>query len=180
MQKLPLSDDLKGLLKILVTESQLAKDHNNAKNRAITAIRNQFKQQIQTKAWSLDTKVAYSGVLVEYKAADRTEIPPEDFYKMLKDGEITEEQFLKCISVRKSDVSTHVGSDILLTLEQPVEGDRDIRLTELPPDEAKNEYVLVPASTGAVKRKSRGPLKKVTSVTQIKPRHRIVTVKRER
>jgi len=177
MPKLKLSDDLKKLLDTFITEKRLASEHTNAKNRATTAVRNHFKENVQTKQWPLGTQVAYGGSLIEYKPTDSAQILPEDFYKMLKDGDITEEQFLKCISVRKSDVSTHIGSDVLLTLETPVEGDKyDIRVSELPADASKLEYVLVPVATGAIKRKKIG--KKTTASDTAKSKVRSIKVKR--
>ena len=157
MPKSKLSDDLKKLLDTFIEETNLSREHTNAKNRANTAVRNFFKARIQTKDWPLETKIAYRGQLFEYSAADRTEIEPADFYAMLKDGDITEDQFLKCISVRKSDVKTHVGSDILLTLEKPVEGDNyAVRASDLPIDDKDDEYVLVPMATAPIKRKKIG------------------------
>jgi hypothetical protein len=177
MPKLKLSDDLKKLLDTFITEKRLASEHTNAKNRATTALRNHFKENVQTKQWPLGTQVAYGGSLIEYKPTDRTEILPEDFYKMLEDGEITKEQFLKCISVRKSDVATHVGSDVLLTLETPTEGDKyDIRVSDMPADDAKHEYVLVPVATGAIKRKKLG--KKAATSDSSKAKIRSIKVKR--
>jgi hypothetical protein len=154
MPKLKLSDDLKKLLDELIDETEKSRVHTNAKNRANTAVRNFFKERVQTKEWGLETKIVHRGLSVEYSAADRTEIDPSDFYAMFKEGEITEEQFLKCISVRKSDVKTHVGSDVLITLEKPVEGDNyAIRLTDMPTDEGNVSYVLVPMATAPIKRK---------------------------
>jgi hypothetical protein len=175
MPKLKLSEDLIELLDTFINEKRLSSEHTNAKNRATTALRNHFKQNIQTKQWPLSTQVAFGGSLFEYKPTDKTEVMPADFYQMLKDGDITEEQFLKCISVRKSDVSTHIGSDVLLTLETPVEGDKyDIRVSDLPKDDEKHEYVLVPVATGAIKRKKIGKKSSTSEKTKV----RTIKVKR--
>ena len=178
MPKQSLSKEQKELLDALLKANKEKKEATNTFNRNNTVIRNMFKERIQTKDWHLGTFIHYQGHKISYDSAESTVIEPEDLYALLKDGEITEEQFLKCISVRKGDVSKNLGSDVSLTLEKPVKGDNyGVKIAELPIDEAKSEYVSVTVPDKIIRRKKK-PLSKVTSSTPVKERIRRPVIKR--
>ena len=179
MPKSQVSKELRASLEKLLEQQALKKEHTNAFNRLNTEVRNIFKARIQSNDWTLGTKIRFGGHEFAYDASDSTVIDPADLYTKLKDGEITEEQFLKCIKVNKSDVSTVLGSDVTLTLETPVKGENySVRIKELPLDDKDDEYIAVPTAT-SIKRKTRRSLGKVTSVKPIPTGTRKIKVKRK-
>lgn len=159
MPKEKLSNELRSLAIAYVNEKARAKEHTNAVNRLKTQLKNFFKERIIKKEWQLGTYAVTSGLRLDYSANESTYIDPEDFLEMYQKKKITKEQFLKCISVQKGAVSTHLGSDIALQLERETEGDKlDIRIKELSIDENNQDYLFVPqlAKTPKVRRRVLG------------------------
>lgn len=178
MPKQSLSKEQKKLLDALLKVHADKKDATNAFNRSNTVIRNMFKERVQAKDWHLGTFIHYKGHRIAYDSSESTVIEPDSLYQLLKDGEITKEQFLKCISVRKGDVSTHIGSDISLTLEKPVKGDNyTVKIKELPLEEQKDEFVAVTVPDKIIRRKKK-PLGKATTSAPVKERIRRPVIKR--
>jgi hypothetical protein len=143
---LPLGKNKEPLL-ALIEAKKKAREAVNAENKAKTVVRNIFKETIAAGAWELGTYVVIDDTKVDYSASDRYIIPAEALYEKVKKGEITLEKFLQCVSVNKDDVTKTLGSDVVLSTQVLVKGDKfDIRLSDLPTDmvPSKTGYVVLP------------------------------------
>jgi hypothetical protein len=178
MPRLPLSNELKTALVKLLEQHSLKKEHTNAFNRLSTEIRNIFKNRIQSNEWTLGTTIRTNGHEITYDAAESSIINPADLYAKLKGGEITEDQFLRCIRVSKTDVTNILGSDVTLLLETPVKGDNyNIRIKELDLENSNDEFIVVPQATD-IKRKTRRSLDKTVSAKTPSVVSRKIRIKR--
>lgn len=118
------------------------------------------------------------GFRFDYNQTETEVIPPEDFLALYERGEITKEQFLKCISVGKANVDTHVGSDVTLKLSQTKIGKEfDVRVTELDIDAPREEVIVLPTPQVNIVRK-KAPLKKPVQQTAAKPAVRRIKLKK--
>lgn len=88
--------------------------------------------------------IRLDGVEYRYEAAESVEINNEPILKMLEDGEITREQFLRIFSVDAKEAKNILGGDQVADLEVRTVGDKlDIRTTSLPVEHAEDEFIMV-------------------------------------
>lgn len=167
MSKEKLSKELSAKFADYLKLRKAAKDTTNELNREKTVLKNFFKDGIKNRQFEVGTHVITGGYRFDYNQTQTDVIDVEDFFKLYEDGEITREQLLRCISVGKAAVDTHVGSDITLRLAQTKTGkDFDVRITELGIDDPREEVIVTP--TAAIVRK-KNPLKKPVAQAPAKP-----------
>lgn len=147
-------------------------------NREKTVLKNIFKDGIKNRQFEVGTYIISGGYRFDYNQTSSDVIEVEDFFKLYENKEITREQLLKCISVAKGAVDTHVGSDVTLKLAIPKIGKEfDVRISELPIDAPEENVMVVPDAKVPIVRK-KAPLRKPVSVAPAKPTIRRIKTKK--
>ena len=177
MAKQKLDKELSAKFAEFLKLREAAKTANNAVNREKTVLKNVFKDGIKNRAMVIGTYVLHGGYRFDYSQTESSVIEPEDFLKLLEAGEITRDQFLRCISVQKGNVDTHVGSDVGLRLSKSKTGKEfDVRVSELDIDAPRESVLVVPDAEKPIVRKK--PLsRKTTSLTPAKTSIKRVKIK---
>lgn len=141
-------------------------------------IKNVFKSGIKNQQFQVGTYVLADGFRFDYSQTETEVIEPSDFFALYEKKQITREQFLKCISVRKGDVDTHVGSDVSLQLARSKIGkDFDVRVKMLDIDAPAERVMVTPDSQKPIVRSRIRP-KASVSATAAKPTIRRVKIKK--
>jgi len=154
-----------------------AKEVTNKLNREKTVLKNIFKDGIKNRQFVVGTYIQHNGFQFDYNQTATDIIEPEDFVSLWESGQITKEQFLKCISVQKGAVDTHVGSDVTLSLSKTKTGkDFDIRIKELDIDTPKESVIVIPDTKNAPLAR-RKPVRKPVAVAAAKPTIRRIRIK---
>ena len=156
MPRLKLEKELSSAFVDFLTLKKAASEATNAVNRQKTVLKNIFKERIKTGKWELGTYVEAAGTRFDYSVTEKEVIEPEDFLAMYENGDITKEQFLRCISVQKGSVDTHVGSDVTLKLANKVHGDSyDVRTSDMDIEDVSKEAVVTPSAPMVPKRRKK-------------------------
>lgn len=88
--------------------------------------------------------IVLDGVRFDYNATERDVVDTSTLLQMYEDEEISRESFLDMIKPDAKVVATKLGADLAADLiTKDVGSTLDLRLTELPVEQAKDEYVNV-------------------------------------
>lgn len=181
MAKQPLPKELSAKFAEYLKLRKEAKESGNAQNRQKTVLKNIFKDGYKANQFRLGTHVILDGVRFDYNQTQSDYIDVEDFFKLYEEKKITREQLLKCISVGKGNVETHVGSDVALELTQSKTGKEfDVRVTDLPIDAPKESVIVIPEEAKRITRKKVKPQQAApakATIRRLKPASRIKTKK---
>lgn len=147
-------------------------------NREKTVIKNVFKDGIKNRQFPVGTYFVTGGFRFDYNQTTSDIIEVEDFFKLYEAKEITREQLLRCISVSKGAVDTHVGSDVTLKLAKPKIGKEfDVRISELDIDAPHENVIVTPLEQAPIVRK-KTQLKKPVSVAPAKTKIRRIKTRK--
>lgn len=147
-----------------LTLRDVAKDATNAVNRGKTVLKNVFKDGIKNQQFVIGTYALYGGYRFDYNQTESDIIETADFFALYESGQITRDQFLKCVSVQKGAVDTHIGSDVTLRLAKSRIGKEfDVRVTQLDIDSGNESVIAVPEVEQPIARKKQLSRRTVTT-----------------
>jgi len=137
-----------------LTLRDVAKDATNAVNRGKTVLKNVFKDGIKNSQFVIGTYVLHGGYRFDYSQTESEVIETNDFLTLYESGQITRDQFIKCVSVQKGSVDTYIGSDVTLRLvKNRIGKEFDVRITQLDIDSANESVIVVPEAEQPIIRK---------------------------
>ena len=77
-----------------------------------------------------------------YEANETTSLDEDAILKMYDDGDITREQFLRMLSITRSEAKNVLGADVVADLETTSVGSKlDVRISTLPVEQHEDEFV---------------------------------------
>ncbi len=121
-----------------------ARDKTNAANRIKTELRNAIKGYWTEQKLPIGSFIRAGGYEFRYEANETTELDTDAVLTMFEKEEITREQFLRLISISKSEAKNVLGADMVADLEVTSVGDKlDVRMEALAVEAKDDEYVSV-------------------------------------
>ena len=123
---------------------EVAKEHTNALNRQSTQLKNSIKKVLQKENLGPEDWIHYDDTGYKFDVASSERLPVEAIFNLYETKKITKEQFLKCISVSKSEASRVIGSFIVEKLVETTPGKTaDVRTKELTEKEKTKVPLIV-------------------------------------
>ncbi len=115
-----------------------AQDQVNEANREATVVKNNVTAFMAENKYPLGTRIAVDGKAYFFAVAKHEKIPPEKWYELWQEEEITEKQFFEALSVSKDAAANAIGADQVELILEKTEGKKPgIRKEDL---EEKSPY----------------------------------------
>lgn len=100
----------------------VAKEHGNTATRQETKVKGAIKSYSLAQELKPDDEVLIDDTAYSYNVTYSERIDVKGLYKMFKDKEITEAEFLMSISVSKADAERTIGQHRLMSITVPTPG----------------------------------------------------------
>lgn len=106
-------------------------------------LRNAVKAHWVSSGLPIGSFARSDGYEIRYEAASSEIIDADEIMKQYENGDITREQFLRMISIQKTEAKNVLGGDQVAELTVTEVGKKlDIRLTSLPVENLDDAYVM--------------------------------------
>lgn len=121
-----------------------ARDKTNEANRIKTELRNAIKNYWTAQQLPIGSFIRAGGMEFRYEANETTTLDAEAVLKMYEAKEITREQYLRMVSISKSEAKNVLGADMVADLEVTTVGDKiDVRMESLAVEHEADEFVAI-------------------------------------
>ena len=85
-----------------------------------------------------------SGMEFRYEANETVTLDAAAVMALYEKGEVTRDQFLRMISIQRSEAKNVLGADVVADLEVTTVGDKmDVRIESLPVENVDDEYIAI-------------------------------------
>lgn len=144
MQKEKLPKPIKAAVSKFVALKEQARETGNAANREKTQLKNVIADLWASNGYPIGTFIHCGGVRIMYEAADRQVLDTDAVLKLYDNEKISRETFLRMISISTAEARKSLGGDLVTSLTKEVAGEKaDIRIEELPIENAEDEFIVV-------------------------------------
>lgn len=144
MQRIKIPERLGKAVSTFAAAHEKGREATNAANRLKTELRNTIKSVWAEMELPIGSYIRTGGMEFRYEANETVEINNEPILKMLEDGEITREQFLRIFNVNAKEAKNILGGDQVADLEVKTVGDKlDVRIDTLPVENHDDEFIAV-------------------------------------
>lgn len=144
MQREALPPELKAVAIKFANAHSEAREKTNEANRIKTELRNSIKNYWTAQQLPIGSFIRAGGMEFRYEANETTTLDADAIMKMYENKEITREQFLRMVSISKSEAKNVLGADVVADLEVTTVGDKiDVRIDTLPVEQQADEFVAV-------------------------------------
>lgn len=154
--------------------SDVAREYTNAVNRQETQVNNAIKAFALQEDMQPEDELRIGDAAYRYDVTRSEKISAEGLYQMLKDGKITDGEFLQSITVNKADAERVIGQHKLMKITTETAGKKlGLRKTKL--DVPAKEPTLVKGGKGVVEPKLKTaaqeapPRRTATTISKVKP-----------
>lgn len=144
MQREQLPPALKAVAFKFAAAHVKGRDATNEANRIKTELRNAIKAYWTEQQLPIGSFIRAGGMEFRYEANETTSLDSEAVLAMYEKKEITREQFLRMMTISKSEAKNVLGADMVADLETTSVGDKlDVRIETLPVENVDDEFVAV-------------------------------------
>jgi ribosomal protein S20 len=144
MQREQLPKHLKEAVSKFARAHEKGREATNEANRIKTELRNTVKAYWTEQQLPIGSFIRSEGMEIRYEANETTSLDAEAVFAMYEKKEITREQLLRMVFISRSEAKNVLGADMVADLEVTTVGDKlDIRIENLPVEQAEDEYVAV-------------------------------------
>lgn len=157
MRKVAISAGINKLLTDWLAKKKVKQLADSEFNKANTALRNGVKADLAANDATPGSFYSFLGQRIAYEVSVGNAIAPEDLLVEYENGNITRDQFLRCITVGLGQTADAIGGDMVAALSQELPGKTpDMRQKELTVDEVKlfgKQNLIIPDKPKVKRRK---------------------------